>query len=494
MKTINDNIVVTPESQGLDSEKVVQFLQIVKRRKINLHSFLLARHGKILAEGYFPPFNRGFKHRIYSSSKTFVALAIGKAIGEGKIRLSDKLVDFFPEYQVEERRKWLKQTTVEDALKMSVPILTDSYAGYDGSDWAWTFFNLNEDLKPSGTVFNYNTSGTFILNVIIEKTTGMPFLEYLRPVFERIGVADDIWCVQAPDGFSRGGSGVVITLRDFAKVGELLMHRGAHKGEQLIPLDFMVRATSVQISNLFDNNYTPFMSSGYGYHVWINECGWGMYGMGSQLAFCFPKKDLLFVCQGDTQSSNDICPSVLFDLVQQLFYETMQKYALPENPMKHASLVNALNNLQLNVEYGKKHSPLEKNISGVKYLLNPNPMGWKWFRLEFLKEEGVLTYENARGEKSIKFGLGKFVKGKFPETHYYDKVVGKPANRELNALFSANWLEEKKLLIRNYIIDVNMGNCFMTFSFKGNEVGLCFNKQMEFSLQDYQGFGGGYQE
>ena len=56
-------------------------------------------------------------------------------------------------------------------------------------------------------------------------------------------------------------------------------------------------------------------------------------------------------------------------------------------------------------------------------------MGWKWFRLEFLKEEGVLTYENARGEKSIKFGLGKFVKGKFPETHYYDQVVGKPANR-----------------------------------------------------------------
>ena len=494
MCTINDNIIATPESEGLDSNQIIKFLQIVKNRKINLHSFLLAKKGKILAEGYFSPFNKDFKHRIYSSSKTFVALAIGRAIGEGKINLSDKLVEFFPEYQVKEDREWLKQTTVEDALKMAVPILTDSYANYDGKDWTWTFFNLNEDLKPAGTVFNYNTSGTAILSTIIEKMTGRPFLDYLRPVFDKIGVADDVWCVKAPDGFSRGGSGVVITLRDFAKVGELLMHRGEHNGEQLIPLDFMTKATSVQISNLYDNNYSPFMSSGYGYQVWINQYGFGMYGMGSQLAFCFPEKDLLFVCHGDTQSRKDDCPSILFDLVWQLFYSNLQEYPLPENAYSHGELKKMLQNLQLNTDYGDKHSTCEKGINGSKYILKPNPMGWKWFSLNFSENQGSLIYENARGKKTINFGLNKFVAGKFPETHYYDKITGEPSNRELDALFCAGWIEEKKLLIRNYIIDVNMGNCFMTFSFKGNEVGLCFVKQMEFALQDYDGFAGGYRE
>jgi hypothetical protein len=377
---------------------------------------------------------------------------------------------------------------------MSVPILTDSYANYDGKDWAWTFFNLQEDLKPAGTVFDYNTSGTFILNVLIEKITGVTFLEYLRPVFEKIGVADDIWCVKAPDGYSRGGSGVVITLRDFAKVAELLMHRGAHKGEQLLPLDYMTQATTVQIANVFENLYTPFMSSGYGYQVWINEYGWGMYGMGSQLAFCFPDKNLLFVCHGDTQSSGDFAPSYLFDLVQELFYQPLQNDELPANDTAYEELTDKLKNLKLNADFGAYHSNFEREIDGVRYELNENAMGWKWFEIAFDGDEGVLRYENARGEKSIRFGLGKYVQGKFPETIYYDKMVGEPSNRALDALFSANWVEEKKLLIRNYIIDANMGNCFMTFSFKGEEVGLSFHKRMEFALQDYQGFAGGRKE
>ena len=105
MITICDNIITSPENQGVDSGSVIKFIEIIKERKINLHSFLLARKGQIFAEGYFAPFNKQFKHRIYSSSKTFVALAIGRAIGEGKIRLTDKLIDFFPEYKIDKKRE-----------------------------------------------------------------------------------------------------------------------------------------------------------------------------------------------------------------------------------------------------------------------------------------------------------------------------------------------------------------------------------------------------
>ena len=69
--------------------------------------------------------------------------------------------------------------------------------------------------------------------------------------------------------------------------------------------------------------------------------------------------------------------------------------------------------------------------------------------------------------------------------------VNKPSMREPDALFIANFTEEKKLLLRNYITDTNFGNCFMTFGFKGKEVGLLFNKRAEFFMDDYCGFAAG---
>ncbi len=491
MDSVQDLVFATPESEGLSSECILRFIEIVKKHKINLHSFMIVRHGHILAEGYYKPFDENFGHRIYSASKTFVSLAVGRAIGEGKLKLTDSLVDYFPEYEIDENRKWLKETTVEDALKMSVPMLTDTYYDRKHKEWAWTFFNRQSDLKPAGTVFNYNTSGTFILDVLIEKITGMTFLEYLRPVFDKIGVSRDIWCVKSPDGYSWGGSGVVTTLRDLAKVGELLLHKGEYKGEQLLPRDYMERATSKQISNLFANNYSQLMGAGYGYQIWINEVGYSMYGMGSQLVFCFPDKDFMFVCQGDTQSGNDGCPSFLYNLVRYGLYDELKDEPLLANESEAERLKNTLDNLELNTDFGENHSDFEKEIDGVKYVLRENPMGWKWFRFDFFGDEATLTYENARGEKHIRFGLGKYLQGTFPESHYYDKQVDTPANRELNALFIGNWMEEKKLLIRNYIVDTNFGNCFMTFGFKGDEVGLLFSKSAEFFMDDYFGFGGG---
>ena len=98
----------------------------------------------------------------------------------------------------------------------------------------------------------------------IEKITGKPFLEYMRPVFDKIGVSDDIWCVKSPDGYSWGGSGVVCTLRDFAKFAELLLNKGEYKGEQILPRWYVEKATSKQISNIRDNHCTMCHEQGYG--------------------------------------------------------------------------------------------------------------------------------------------------------------------------------------------------------------------------------------
>ena len=180
---MNDFIYKKPEEEGLSSNCILKFIERLKDRKVNLHSFLIARNGNILTEAYYKPFDEQFMHRLYSSSKTYVAMAVGLLIGEGKLRLDDKLLDYFPEYADGTQDEWLKNCTVEDALKMSVPMRTDTYFNLDYKEWAWTFFHhptRSQSLKPAGTVFDYNTSGSFILDVLVERITQKPFLVRLR--------------------------------------------------------------------------------------------------------------------------------------------------------------------------------------------------------------------------------------------------------------------------------------------------------------------------
>ncbi len=487
---VNDFIFKTPEEEGLSSKKVIAFIEKLQEWKINLHSFMIVRNGHILTEAYYKPFDKDFMHRLYSCSKTYVSMAIGMLIDEGKLHLDDKLVDLLPEFIHREQGEYMRECTVEDALKMSVPMLTDTY-GYGIKDWAGSFFNRFPDLKPSGTIFNYNTSGSFILDVIVEKLTGKPFLEYMRPVLDKIGVSKDIWCVKSPDGYSWGGSGVVSTLRDFAKFGELILNKGNYKGEQLISKDYMERATSVQISNYLENaNYT-YRSSGYGYQIWISPHGYLLSGMGSQMVYCYPDKNFMFVCTADTQCSSDFAPQTLYHLVTDYLYKKLQSDCLPADEKTNEKLKLLIDGLDTNIPFGEKNSPKEKLIDGKVYQLGENQMGWKWFRFDFDADGGTLTYENTRGEKKISFKRNEQVDQAFPETNDYAEQVATPAGRGLRCLVSGSWLEENKFQVRTHFIDVNMGSCFMTFGFKGDQVGLFISTRAEFFMLDYLGYAAG---
>ena len=316
-------------------------------------------------------------------------------------------------------------------------------------------------------------------------------MEYLRPEFDKIGVSKDIWCVQSPDGYAWGGSGVRATMRDFAKVGELLLYKGFYNGEQLLPREYMEKATSKQISNIMTGHFSDLKTSGYGYQIWINEKGYSMCGLGGQFVYCFPDKEFMFVCNSDMAGEAE---DYVYDCVYKVLYQRIKDEALPMDEHAYTCLQEKLKNLDFISGFGEKHSDFERVINGKTYRLEENDMGWKWFRFDFDGETGTLTYENVRGEKTISFGCGKLRRGNFPETHYYDKKVLTPSNREFDSLSIAEWTENKKLLLRSYIIDTNFANVFMSFGFKDDEVGCLFRTRAEWCLEDYSGFAGGKTE
>ncbi len=162
----------TPEQVGIKSEWLKSLYKFLIDRQFLSHSFVVIKDHAVLSEGYFAPFKKSDFHRMYSTSKSFVATAIGLLVDEGKVRLDDQVIRFFPEYDNDDLPEYTRLTTVKDLLTMETPFKDVTYS-WKRDDWVNSFFTT-EPTHPSGTYYHYDTSGTFILNVIVERLTGSP--------------------------------------------------------------------------------------------------------------------------------------------------------------------------------------------------------------------------------------------------------------------------------------------------------------------------------
>jgi hypothetical protein len=86
----------TPEAEGVSSAAIITFLDSVAKSNSELHGFVFLRHGKIIASGWWNPYQPDLKHTLYSTSKSFTATAIGFAVSEKLLTVEDKVISFFP--------------------------------------------------------------------------------------------------------------------------------------------------------------------------------------------------------------------------------------------------------------------------------------------------------------------------------------------------------------------------------------------------------------
>ena len=105
---------ISPEKTGISSGKVLEFIKALDEHGLNTHSILMARGNDIFAEAYYAPFDANFKHRMYSISKSFTAIAVGLAEQEGLLSLDDKFIKYFPEYRNSKVDDRYEETTIRD--------------------------------------------------------------------------------------------------------------------------------------------------------------------------------------------------------------------------------------------------------------------------------------------------------------------------------------------------------------------------------------------
>lgn len=473
----------SPEAVGVPGRAIAAFLRRMERQRVNLHGFLIVRDGQIAAEGYWAPYTADSTHRMYSVSKSFVSLAVGLLIDEGKLKLDDKVASFFPDKLPPDPHRYVLESTIRDLLMMSTPNDRNSYTSED-KDWVATFFR-HDPCHPPGTVFAYDTAATVVLTTIVERMTGVPFLTSMRErLLDPIGVSPDIWCIQTPEGTSWGGSGVICTLRDMAKVAYVCMNGGRWGEKQLISERYVREATSKQIDNSLSGH------QGYGYQIWVEpDGGFSFRGMGSQFAYCFPEQRVMFVCIADTQGAPNGDSEVGQAFREEIFAQLAQG-ALPEDKAANVELRQLIAVLHILPQHGERTSPQADVIDGRWFVMEPNPMGITRMRFHFDGDQGIWEYENAAGEHRLAFGLGRQVAGRFPQPGYSGTRIGVPGDR-YRCLASAAWVDPQTLNLLVYVTDHYLGSLKAAFGFKGDQVGVLMTKAAEWFLNEYSGFAGG---
>src|SRR5262245_9350993 len=109
----------TPEAQGVSSAGLLAFVEAAEQKVGGLHSLMVLRHGRVVAEGWWKPYKSDAPHVLYSLSKSFASTGIGLAVAEGKVKLDDTVLSFFPEDAPANPSDNLKAMRVRDLLSMS---------------------------------------------------------------------------------------------------------------------------------------------------------------------------------------------------------------------------------------------------------------------------------------------------------------------------------------------------------------------------------------
>lgn len=81
----DDLLRASPDSQGVDTEKVLEFIDAADKKVNSMHSFMMLRNGKVVAEAWWAPESSDKPHVLWSLSKSFTSTAVGFAVAEGKL-------------------------------------------------------------------------------------------------------------------------------------------------------------------------------------------------------------------------------------------------------------------------------------------------------------------------------------------------------------------------------------------------------------------------
>lgn len=390
-----------PEAQGVSSKAVREFV-LAADQVDSFHSVMVVRHGKIVAEGWWSPYDAETRHELYSLSKSFTSTAVGLAAAEGKLAVDDPVLKFFPEDAPADPSAHLKAMRVSDLLRMSTGH-QDEPKRPEGEVWTKVFLAHPVAHKP-GTHFLYNTSGTYMASAIVQKATGQTVLDYLRPrLFEPLGIDDPYWG-ESPQGVSLGGYGLSVRTEDIAKFGQLYLQKGRWNGRQLVPESWVEAATKLQTSNGSDPRSD--WEQGYGYQFWRSRHG-AYRGDGAFGQYCIvmPDRDAVVAITSGVKDMQGV-----LDLVWDKLLPGLHDAPLPADPAARDALAETLRGLKMRTPEGAAEPGPSVQASGRTFAFPDNARKLESVRVEPGEGSTTLVLRAGGAEHRIPCGRGEWAR------------------------------------------------------------------------------------
>jgi len=400
----------TPEEQGVASGAILSFLDAADRIDA-MNSVMIVRHGRVVAEGWWAPYDADSNHELYSLSKSFTSTAVGFAVAEGKLSLDDEILKIFPDDAPAELPANLKAMRIRDLLTMSAGHQDESSFAADKIT-AKTFLSHPVPHKP-GTHFKYNTPATFMLSAAVQKRTGQTLADYLKPrLFEPLGISKPVWNTNA-EGIALGGYGLRVRTEDIARFGQFYLQRGSWQGKRLLPAEWVDLATSRQVSN--GSNPKSDWEQGYGFQFW--RCRHGAYrgdGAFGQYCLVLPELDAVIAI---TSGLKDM--QAVLNLIWDRLLPGFQTGAIAEDRAGVAALRSRLAGLKVKPAEGAATSPDAAKILGKKGVFPANDQ--KLESLTLAADSVALRLNGA--DLVIPYGFQEWKRGKGT----YGAYVNEPA-------------------------------------------------------------------
>lgn len=393
---INELPRSTPEEEGVPSKALMEmFDSLMAVPQTDIHSVVAVRHGKVIGEIYPKPFAPQYRHTMYSCSKTFVAVAVGLAIDENRLRLNDRVATFFPELLPDSVSQTLADMTVRHLLTMTSGVKPDWGMRSKTTEWIRTF--LAKKVENPGEKFQYDSMVTYMLSAIVQRVVGKTVMEYLQEkVFTPMNVTDVAWEL-SPEGVNTGGWGLHIQSEALAKFAILVLNEGKWQGKQLISSEWIKEMIRFHVATGKED---------YGYQTWLCDFPGAVRADGAlgQFVIMIPEKDMAFVITECSLSNGKPQRNQFWKLIPQVV-------DMPLAPSKdYLRLQKKQTSYQLPVVKGKASSTQLKNFADKRFVLKKNKLGWTNVKFSFNKKEATLTITDKEGKTyDLQFGYKQWL-------------------------------------------------------------------------------------
>jgi len=404
-----------PETEGVSSQGIIDFLKAADDCQGEFHSFLFLRHGRVIAEAYWAPYTADLRNTLYSATKSFTSTAVGLAVSEGKLSVDDPVVSFFKDELPDTLTEYQSMLTVEDLLTMSAG--QDPIHGTIASepDWVKVFWQTPIKYEP-GTVFRYSSLCSHMLSAILQEATGEKLSDYLgRRLFEPLGIEGWDWETD-PQGINTGGWGLRLKSGDMARFGQMLLREGEWQGKQVVPAGWIHEAGSKKIQQRPELPQAVKDSSdwlqGYGYQFW--QCRHNAFradGANGQFIVVMPDQDAVVVITSETIGGQYGGMRDELNLVWEYLLPVMHPEPLPPDPAAYDRLREKMASLDLPVPPSAGDPDLMNKYVGRSFSFNSDSVGIKTLSFGLNGDTLLVKTQAADEEFSLRFGADFWLKG-----------------------------------------------------------------------------------